>query len=40
MKGVRVVALCDVDRNVLEAKAKALGDGVQTYTDIRKLLGE
>jgi len=38
MKGVRVVALCDVDRNVLEAKAKALGNGVQTYTDIRKLL--
>jgi predicted dehydrogenase len=38
MPGVRVVALCDVDRHVLEAKAKELGDGIQTYTDIRKLL--
>src|SRR5512137_985499 len=38
MKGVRVVALCDVDKHVLEGKAKELGGGVQTYTDIRKLL--
>jgi predicted dehydrogenase len=38
MKGVRLVALCDVDSRVLEAKAKELGGGVQTYTDIRKLL--
>ncbi len=38
MKGVRLVALCDVDRHVLEAKAKELGGGVETYTDIRKLL--
>ena len=38
MKGVRVVALCDVDKNVLQAKAKSMGDGVQAYTDIRKLL--
>src|SRR5512141_797973 len=38
MKGVRLVALCDVDRHVLDAKAKALGNGIQTYTDIRKLL--
>jgi predicted dehydrogenase len=38
MKGVRVVALCDVDSKVLQPKAKAMGDGVQAYTDIRKLL--
>ena len=38
MKGVRVVALCDVDSTVLQPKAKAMGDGVQAYTDIRKLL--
>ena len=38
MKGVRLVALCDVDQHVLEAKAKDLGNGIQTYTDIRKLL--
>ncbi len=36
--GVRLVALCDVDRHVLEAKAAELGGGIQTYTDIRKLL--
>jgi predicted dehydrogenase len=38
MKGVRLVALCDVDRHVLEAKAQTLGNGIETYTDIRKLL--
>ena len=38
MKGVRLVALCDVDRHVLDAKAQELGGGIQTYTDIRKLL--
>ncbi|HWH72396.1 MAG TPA: Gfo/Idh/MocA family oxidoreductase, partial [Candidatus Sulfotelmatobacter sp.] len=38
MKGVRLVALCDVDRQVLDKKAKELGDGIQTYSDIRKLL--
>lgn len=38
MKGVRVVALCDVDRNVLNKKAQDLGSGVTAYTDIRKLL--
>jgi predicted dehydrogenase len=38
MKGVRLVALCDVDRHVLDAKAQDLGNGIQTYTDIRKLL--
>ena len=36
MKGVRVVALCDVDQKVLEAKARELGN-VQTYSDMRKL---
>src|SRR5512134_1076783 len=38
MKGVRVVALCDVDQHVLDKTAQELGGGVQTYTDIRKLL--
>ena len=38
MPGVRLVALCDVDRHVLEKKAQELGGGIQTYTDIRKLL--
>lgn len=38
MKGVRVVALCDVDNQVLTKKAAELGGNVQTYTDIRKLL--
>lgn len=37
MKGVRLVALCDVDRHVLDKKAQELGD-VKTYTDIRQLL--
>jgi predicted dehydrogenase len=38
MKGVRVVALCDVDHHVLDGKAKEMGNDVQRYTDIRKLL--
>src|ERR1035437_10337031 len=38
IKGVRVVALCDVDRHVLDAKAKELANGIQTYMHIRKLL--
>ena len=38
MKGVRLVALCDVDRHVLDKKSGELGGGIQTYTDIRKLL--
>ena len=38
MKGVRLVALCDVDHHVLDAKAKELGGDIQTYPDIRKLL--
>ena len=39
--GVRVAALCDVDRKVLERRAKALADKgvkVDTYVDVRKLL--
>jgi predicted dehydrogenase len=38
LKGVRLVALCDVDKQVLDKKANELGGGIQTYTDIRKLL--
>ncbi len=42
MKGVRVAALCDVDRKVLDSKAAAFekkyGKKVETYVDIRKLL--
>ena len=42
MKGVRVAALCDVDRKVLDSKAAAFekkyGQKVETYVDIRKLL--
>jgi predicted dehydrogenase len=38
MKGVRLVALCDVDRHVLDGKAKTLDGDVKTYTDIRRLL--
>jgi predicted dehydrogenase len=37
MKGVRVVALCDVDSVVL-GKAAAAVPGVKTYTDVRELL--
>ena len=38
IQGVRVVALCDVDRHVLDGQAKKMGSDVRTYTDIRKLL--
>jgi predicted dehydrogenase len=38
MKGVRLVALCDVDRHVLDGMAKELGGSIETYTDLRKLL--
>jgi predicted dehydrogenase len=42
MKGVRLVALCDVDRKVLDDRAAAFekksGRKVETYVDIRKLL--
>jgi predicted dehydrogenase len=38
LPGVRVVALCDADTEVLEKAAAALGGGVMTYTDIRELL--
>ena len=41
MKGVRLVALCDVDKDVLareENNLKKKNQTVQTYTDIRKLL--
>jgi predicted dehydrogenase len=39
--GVRIVALCDVDQQVLEAEAKRFADRghpIRTYTDVRKLL--
>ncbi len=41
MEGVRLAGLCDVDRNVLEKKAKPFKDPNQkldTQQDIRKLL--
>jgi predicted dehydrogenase len=42
MKGVRLVALCDVDRKVLGSKAEAFekkfSRKVETYGDVRKLL--
>jgi predicted dehydrogenase len=38
LKGVRLVALCDVDHHVLDRKAAELGGGIATYTDIRRLL--
>jgi len=41
VKGVRLVALCDVDKHVLGngvESAKNRGENVQGYTDIRKLL--
>ncbi len=41
MKGVRLVALCDVDSDILKkelSKASEGGRAVQGYTDIRKLL--
>lgn len=41
--GVRVVALCDVDRDVLDSEVKKFTDDnekVDAYTDIRKLLDD
>ncbi|HEQ60674.1 MAG TPA: Gfo/Idh/MocA family oxidoreductase, partial [Firmicutes bacterium] len=41
MPGVRVVALCDVDRTILDQKVKEFTDrkqAVEAYTDVRKLL--
>ena len=43
MSGVRVVALCDVDRKVLASRAKPFKDRnekVDTYVDVRKLLDD
>ncbi len=37
LKGARVVALCDVDLNVLNRRAEGL-EGVQKYQDVRRLL--
>ncbi|MCX7825372.1 MAG: Gfo/Idh/MocA family oxidoreductase [Verrucomicrobiae bacterium] len=37
LQGVRITALCDVDRRILESKAKELGI-TETYEDIRRLL--
>jgi predicted dehydrogenase len=41
MKGVRITALCDVDKHVLQNRADKLkksGAELETFTDIRKLL--
>ncbi len=41
LKGVRLTALCDVDKLVLEggaSKLKEKGTSVQTFTDVRKML--
>ncbi|MBT3199771.1 MAG: Gfo/Idh/MocA family oxidoreductase [Phycisphaerales bacterium] len=43
MPGVRVVALCDPDQNVLDRSVKRVGKAtpnIRTFTDIRKLLAE
>ncbi|MBI5386076.1 MAG: Gfo/Idh/MocA family oxidoreductase [Verrucomicrobia bacterium] len=37
-KGARITALCDCDSDVLAKGAKRVGENVETYTDIRKLL--
>jgi predicted dehydrogenase len=37
MKGVRLAALCDVDLDVLNGRARSL-EGVQKFQDVRKLL--
>jgi hypothetical protein len=40
-RGVRITALCDPDRRILDAEAAAcrkLNEPVETYTDVRKLL--
>ena len=41
VKGARLVALCDVDQNVLDRetrKSQEAGETITTYTDVRKLL--
>lgn len=41
LAGVKIVALCDVDKKVLETEAKKFadrGEPVATFTDVRKLL--
>ena len=41
VKGTRMVALCDVDSNILDREVKKyrdLGEKIESYTDIRKLL--
>ena len=41
LSGVRLVALCDADQNILDAEAKRLrdkGKSIETYTDVRRLL--
>jgi len=41
LTGVRVVGLCDADRDVIEQEAKKFrerNEAVETYTDVRKLL--
>jgi predicted dehydrogenase len=38
IKGVRIVALCDVDSTVLAKAAAPFGGAVKTYSDIRELL--
>ena len=43
VKGTRLVALCDVDRTILDRELKqseALGEKVKGYTDVRKLLDD
>src|SRR5689334_17042552 len=37
IKGVRIVALCDVDKDVLDKRASKL-EGAQKFEDFRKLL--
>jgi predicted dehydrogenase len=41
VKGTRMVALCDVDQNILDREVKKyrdLGERIESYTDVRKLL--
>src|SRR5208283_2590680 len=41
VKGARIVALCDVDQNILDRELKRCGDAgerIEGYTDVRKLL--
>lgn len=37
VKGMEVVAVCDLDKKRLAAAKKDLGDGIRTYTDVREL---